>query len=91
MFYDWTGALTYVAIDDRIPVKDYRLPKWKGEAQQKQYQFIMNEPSPDGAYWLVILEKAFAKLNVNYINLTAGLPGDALRSMTGMPVVTYIS
>jgi len=35
MFYDWTGALTYVAIDDRIPVKDYRLPKWKGEAQQK--------------------------------------------------------
>jgi len=51
----------------------------------------MNEPSPDGAYWLVILEKAFAKLNVNYINLTAGLPGDALRSMTGMPVVEYIS
>jgi len=51
----------------------------------------MNEPSPDGAYWLVILEKAFAKLNVNYINLSAGHSRDALRVMTGMPVVFYNS
>jgi len=73
MFYDWTGALTYVAVDDRLPLLNY------GKKYQKFYQFLMNSPSPDGAYWLSILEKAFAKLNVNYLNLNGGHASEALR------------
>lgn len=30
--------------------------------------------SPNGAWWLVILEKAYAKFNVNYANLDGGTP-----------------
>lgn len=49
------------------------------------------KPSTDGAYWLVLLEKAFAKLYINYANLDGGLPAEALRTLTGMPVMTYRS
>jgi calpain-15 len=43
----------------------------------------------DGAQWLVLLEKAFAKLYINYANLAGGQPAEALRAMTGMPVAMY--
>ena len=46
-------------------------------------------PSPAGAYWLVILEKAMAKLNVNYTGLNGGAIPDAFRYMTGMPTMKY--
>jgi len=75
-FYDWTGALTYVAIDDKIPILDYSKSK---DTKREKYEFLMNKPSEDGAYWLVILEKAFAKLNVNYLNLNGGHASEALR------------
>ena len=42
--------------------------------------------SPNGAWWLVILEKAYAKWNVNYANLNGGSPAQSLRDLTGMPV-----
>jgi len=35
--------------------------------------------------WGVILEKAAAKLFVNYAGLTAGMAESALRILTGMP------
>jgi calpain-15 len=35
------------------------------------------------------LEKAFAKLNVNYANLNGGNPVEALRALSGMPVEDY--
>jgi|APSaa5957512535_1039671.scaffolds.fasta_scaffold117950_2 hypothetical protein len=36
-----------------------------------------------------MLEKAMAKLNVNYANLNEGFPGEALRALTGMPTSYY--
>lgn len=38
-----------------------------------------------------MLEKAFAKLNVNYTGLNSGTPGEALRALTGMPVSAHNS
>lgn len=37
------------------------------------------------AWWLPILEKAYAKFNVNYISLRGGIPSMAMRQLTGMP------
>ena len=51
----------------------------------------MNKPSKQGAWWLVILEKAVAKLNVNYIGLNGGGTAEAMRMMTGQPTVQYTS
>ena len=35
---------------------------------------------------MIILEKAYAKLNMNYANLDAGWGRESLRALTGMPV-----
>jgi hypothetical protein len=34
----------------------------------------------------IILEKAYAKLNMNYANLHGGWGRESLRALTGMPV-----
>lgn len=43
------------------------------------------------AWWAPILEKAYAKLNVNYANLNGGEMTQALRELTGMPAFKYKS
>lgn len=52
---------------------------------------VNSRQPPSGAWWLVMLEKAFAKLNVNYANLNLGNCTDALRTLTGMPVSHHVS
>jgi hypothetical protein len=42
--------------------------------------------SDNGAWWLPILEKAFAKFMKTYLDLHGGFEQVALRGMTGMPV-----
>lgn len=45
--------------------------------------------SANGAWWMPILEKAYAKLNQSYTNLAGG-PGElALHDLTGMPIKSY--
>jgi hypothetical protein len=46
-------------IDDRIPVDD------EGSA-------LLASKSVNGAWWMPLLEKAFAKLNVNYMHIDGG-------------------
>jgi len=53
------------------------------------WNYLNNSPSPTGAWWLVMLEKAYAKLNVNYANLNDGGPNEALKALTGMPATGY--
>ena len=46
-------------------------------------------PSLGGGWWLPLLEKAYAKMNVNYENLNKARVEnvkEALRALTGMPV-----
>jgi hypothetical protein len=45
--------------------------------------------SDNSAWWLPILEKAYAKFNVNYAQLDGGWPVHTLRHLTGMPVMMY--
>lgn len=72
-----------MTVDDRIPVE------WYGSGYEKPFLYLNNGPSPTGAWWLVMLEKAMAKLNVNYANINSGFPGEALRALTGMPSSYY--
>ena len=72
------GEPVNVIVDDRIPAHNYA-----------PYGFLNNRPSRADAYWLVILEKAMAKLNVNYTGLEGGAIPDAFRYMTGLPAIKY--
>ena len=47
--------------------------------------------SDAGAWWLPILEKAMAKYTKSYLDLDGGMSRVALRAMTGMPVMSYVS
>jgi hypothetical protein len=42
--------------------------------------------SPNGAWWGVILEKAYCKMNVNCARINAGSSLEAFADLTGMPV-----
>ena len=64
------GQVFIQTIDDRVPVLDNNTP-------------INARQSPQGAWWLVLLEKAYAKLNGNYANLDGGNVLEALRTITG--------
>ena len=44
--------------------------------------------SNPGAWWMPLMEKAYAKIHVNYENLIAGSPLEAMRILTGMPTFT---
>jgi hypothetical protein len=83
MYFYLRGEKVSVVIDDRLPVLDL------GPGYVTEYPTVNSHPSPAGAWWLVLLEKAFAKVNVNYTNLNGGTPGDALRALTGMPVSSH--
>ena len=62
-----------MTIDDKLPVMDN---SWPVNARQ----------SVLGDWWVPLVEKAFAKMNVNYANLDGGMQYEAIRALTGMPV-----
>jgi hypothetical protein len=68
-----------VVIDDLLPIDS------KGE-------LVNAKPSDTNfGWWLVLLEKAYAKLSINYANMNGGLQAEAMRTLTGMPVAIYNS
>jgi len=85
VWFEIRGEWVFVTIDDRLPTIDW------GEGYNPQYQLINSSVPPSGAWWLVLLEKAYAKLNINYTQLNSGNPSDALTALTGMPVSTHAS
>ena len=52
------GLPTIVVVDDYVPYYNGNL--------------IMNRQPPDGDYWAIVLEKAWAKVNGNYENINYG-------------------
>lgn len=80
----WVGGKKQqVVIDDRLPV----VSDYKGE---KDGLFASRAP-PSGAWWGVLMEKAAAKLFVNYAGLSSGSTEFALKLLTGMPTSSYSS
>lgn len=49
----------------------------------------MSGRSENGAWWLPILEKAYAKFTKTYADLNGGFEMEALRAMTDMPVRNF--
>ena len=47
------------------------------------------QPTPDGGWWMPLLEKAYAKVNINYEMITSGSQTDAARFLTGAPSQEY--
>ena len=45
----------------------------------------------DPAFWVPILEKAYMKVEGNYLNADGGNPQIALRALTGAPNFVYIN
>lgn len=64
-----------ITVDDMLPVKeDYKTTTYnaQGTAVKQGYEPADTKESPNGAWWMPILEKAYAKMNVNYGNLNGG-------------------
>ena len=87
--YDEKGAFRFffwvknkwesINIDDRLPAKkDYISNKWMP---------WMTTRSKQGAWWMPLMEKAYAKLDQNYERIIAGMGYEGLRTLTGMPTV----
>mmetsp|Transcript_39555 Transcript_39555/g.60425 ORF Transcript_39555/g.60425 Transcript_39555/m.60425 type:complete len:274 (-) Transcript_39555:1856-2677(-) len=47
------------------------------------------KPSTDGGWWLPLIEKAFAKVNVNYEMISSGTHAEAAQFLTGAPAREY--
>lgn len=65
------GLPTIVVVDDYLPYYNGGL--------------IMNRQPPDGDYWGIILEKAWAKVNGNYENINYGWQVESFYHLTGAP------
>lgn len=66
-----------ITIDDYFPVYSH--------------QPAFAKPSPDGGWWLPLLEKAFAKVHVNYEMISSGSHSEAARFLTGAPSQEFTS
>ena len=47
------------------------------------------KPTYDGGWWLPLLEKAFAKVHVNYEMISSGTQAEAARFLTGAPTKEF--
>ena len=75
-FY-YQGKPTKVLLDDQLPVN------------KTENTTLGLDKTKDGAWWPAILEKAFAKFYGNHVKLNGGDYVEALRTLTGAPIVKY--
>lgn len=71
------GEPNYITVDDTLPVNSWNSP-------------VNSARSDAGAWWLPILEKAYAKFNQNYAAISGGWPVEAFSDMTGMPAKQWV-
>jgi hypothetical protein len=65
------GRPENITVDDLFPTYDNRPA------------FV--QPTSDGGWWMPLLEKAYAKVNVNYEMISSGAAAEAARFLTGAP------
>lgn len=52
-------------------------------------QPAFSKPSQDGGWWMPLIEKAYAKVNINYEMINSGQQSEAARFLTGAPAEDY--
>lgn len=65
------GRQEHVTIDDLFPTFSNKV--------------AFAKPTSDGGWWVPLLEKAYAKVNVNYETISSGTLSDAARFLSGAP------
>jgi len=68
---EWVG----INVDDRVPVTSW------GSGFRPFATWASNK----NAWWMPLLEKAYAKLNQNYDRIAWGRGSEAIRTLTGAP------
>jgi calpain-15 len=70
------GIWEEILLDDYFPCNpDTRLPAFSY--------------SKNNSLWMMLLEKAWAKVHMGYLNITCGFTGEALRDLTGAPTESH--
>jgi len=69
------GIPTLFYVDAYIPEKNAGL----------YYQNVYADLGKDGAYWVPLFEKAWAKVNGNYDHIVKGSVGEVMYAYTGAP------
>jgi len=72
------GVFEEIIMDDKFPASAY----------SKKAAF---NTSKDNELWVMIIEKAWAKVHGGYLNINAGLIREALHDLTGAPAITYFN
>lgn len=73
-----TGIWEDIIVDDQFPVsKPGNQPAFNSSKSEE--------------LWVMLLEKAWAKVNGGYNNIVGGLIREALRDLTGAPAITYFN
>jgi calpain-15 len=73
-----SGIWQEVILDDLVPCTKYS----KNPAFNR---------SKSHELWVILLEKAWAKIHGGYMNIAAGLTREALRDLTGASAITYFT
>ena len=72
------GEPRIIVVDDRFPYDTHR----------ERWAFSRCDKTPE--IWVLLLEKAFAKLYGSYQRIQGGAPSDALSQLTGCPTTQHI-
>lgn len=64
-----------ITVDDLFPVYSH--------------QPAFAKPTIDGGWWIPLIEKAFAKVHVNYEMISSGTQAEAARFLTGAPASEF--
>ena len=73
-----TGIWEDVIVDDLFPCQNY----------SKKPAFTT---SKSGEIWVMLLEKAWAKIHGGYFNISGGLIRETLKDLTGAPAITFFN
>ena len=74
------GMPMTVMVDDFLPM--FQQP-------DGEFSTLYSNLGHDVPIWGAILEKAFAKRYGNYEHVTEGVPSEAIRALTGAPLIAY--
>jgi hypothetical protein len=80
------GEEMKVVIDDRLP---YRARVDHANGYYTPGGLINTKKSPNGAYWVPLMEKAAAKYYTNYERMEGGNMSESLYMLTGMPTRSF--